>query len=155
MAKSLAYSPENPQMRIEEYPAFLIGRHPSNNSFLASYGQQFVMLAAPPGTGKGVGEVVPNALSYPDSMVINDPKFENWQLTSGFRASAGHRVFRFSPELLETHRWNPLSQISQDPLYRLGEIRTLASVLFVSSNEKNQEWYTKAGNVFTAILLWG
>lgn len=154
MAKSLKYSPENPQKRIEEYPPFLIGRHPTNNSLLASYGQQFVMLAAPPGTGKGVGEVVPNALTYPDSMVINDPKFENWQLTSGFRASAGHKVFRFSPELLETHRWNPLSQISQDPLYRLGEVRTLASVLFVSSNEKNQEWYTKAGNVFTAVLLY-
>ncbi|WP_421556717.1 type IV secretory system conjugative DNA transfer family protein [Pseudomonas kitaguniensis] len=148
------YSPDKLQERIEEYPAFLIGRHPTKDSLLASYGQQFVMLAAPPGTGKGVGEVIPNALTYPDSMVINDPKFENWELTSGFRASAGHKVFRFSPERLETHRWNPLSQISDDPLYRLGEIRTLASVLFVSSNEKNQEWYTKAGNVFTAVLLY-
>lgn len=148
------YSPEKPQQRIEEYPAFLIGKHPKNDTYLASYGQQFVMLAAPPGTGKGVGEVVPNALTYPDSMVINDPKFENWELTSGFRSFAGHKVFRFSPERLETHRWNPLTQISRDPLYRLGEIRTLASVLFVSSNEKNQEWYTKAGNVFTAILLY-
>ena len=154
MSKNLAYSPSNPQKRIEEYPAFLIGKHPTKDAFLASYGQQFVMLAAPPGTGKGVGEVIPNALSYPDSMVINDPKFENWEITSGFRAFAGHKVFRFSPERLETHRWNPLSQISNDPLYRLGEIRTLASVLFVSSNEKNQEWYTKASNVFTAILLY-
>jgi len=151
---SASYSPQNPQQRIEEYPPFLIGRHPIQDTYLASYGQQFIMLAAPPGTGKGVGEVVPNALSYPDSMVINDPKFENWELTSGFRASAGHKVFRFSPERLETHRWNPLSQISKDPLYRLGEIRTMASVLFVSSNEKNQEWYTKASNVFTAILLY-
>jgi type IV secretion system protein VirD4 len=154
MANNLAYSPTNLQERIDQYPPFLVGRHPTRDSYLASYGQQFVMLAAPPGTGKGVGEVIPNALSYPDSMVINDPKFENWELTSGFRASAGHKVFRFSPERLETHRWNPLSQISKDPLYRLGEIRTMASVLFVSSNEKNQEWYTKAGNVFTALLLY-
>lgn len=154
MSKVHAYSPENPQKRIEEYPPILLGKHPKNDTFLASYGQQFVMLAAPPGTGKGVGSVVPNALSYPDSMVINDPKFENWLITSGFRASVGQKVFRFSPELLETHRWNPLTQLSRDPLYRLGEIRTLSSVLFVSSNEKNQEWYTKAGNVFTAILLY-
>lgn len=148
------YSPSRLQERIEEYPAFLIGKHPTRDTYLASYGQQFVMLAAPPGTGKGVGEVIPNALSYPDSMVINDPKFENWEITSGFRAAAGHKVFRFSPERLETHRWNPLLSISKDPLYRLGDIRTLASVLFVSSNEKNQEWYTKAANVFTAILLY-
>ncbi|RMM12788.1 hypothetical protein ALQ84_00850 [Pseudomonas caricapapayae] len=112
-----------------------------------------MMLAAPPGTGKGVGAVIPNLLSYPDSMVVNDPKFENWEITSGFRASAGHKVYRFSPERLETHRWNPLRAINRDPLYRLGEIRTIARVLFVSDNPKNQEWYNKAGNVFTAVLL--
>lgn len=154
MSKARGYSPENKQKRIEEYPAFLLGKHPTKDSFLASYGQQFVMLAAPPGTGKGVGLVIPNCLSYPDSMVVNDPKFENWEITSGFRAAAGHKVFRFSPERLETHRWNPLTPISRDPLYRLGEIRTLSSVLFVSDNPKNQEWYNKAGNVFTAIILY-
>lgn len=153
-AKSKPISPDNPQERIEEHPAFLLGKHPTEDSFLASYGQQFVMLAAPPGTGKGVGAVIPNLLSYPDSMVVNDPKFENWEITSGFRASAGHKVYRFSPERLETHRWNPLSAINRDPLYRLGEIRTIARVLFVSDNPKNQEWYNKAGNVFTAMLLY-
>lgn len=154
MSKSLAYSPSNPQKRIEEHPCLLIGKHPTKNSYLASYGQTFVMLAAPPGTGKGVGVVIPNLLSYPDSMVVNDPKFENWDITSGFRAAAGHKVFRFSPEHLETHRWNPITQLSRDPLYRMGEIRSLASVLYVSDNPKNQEWYNKAANVFTAMLLY-
>lgn len=149
-----AYSPSNPQKRIEEHPAILIGKHPTKNTFLASYGQTFVMLAAPPGSGKGVGVVIPNLLSYPDSVVVNDPKFENWDTTAGFRKAAGHKVFRFSPERLETHRWNPLARLNRDPLYRLGEIRTLASVLFVSDNPKNQEWYNKAANVFSAILLY-
>lgn len=154
MAKRQTFSPENPQKRIEEHPGILLGVNPANGSYLTSYGQQFVMVAAPPGSGKTVSVVTPNLLSYPDSAIINDPKFEGWEDTSGFRAAAGHKVFRFSPELLETHRWNPLSKLNRDPLYRLGEIRTLASVLFVSSNEKNQEWYTKAANVFTAILLY-
>lgn len=149
-----AYSPSKPQERIEQYPALLIGKHPTKDSFLASYGQTFLMLAAPPGSGKGVGIVIPNLLSYPGSVVVNDPKFENWDTTAGFRAAAGHQVFRFSPERLETHRWNPLAQLSRDPLYRLGEIRTMASVLFVSDNPKNQEWYNKAANVFAAIILY-
>ncbi|RYF45661.1 MAG: type IV secretory system conjugative DNA transfer family protein, partial [Cytophagaceae bacterium] len=155
MSKSArAFSPENPQKRIDEHPAILIGKHPTKNTFLATYGQTFVMLAAPPGSGKTVGVVIPNLLSYPDSVVVNDPKFENWNTTAGFRAAAGHKVYRFSPERLETHRWNPLKQISRDPLFRLGQIRTLAGVLFVSENPKNQEWYNKAANVFSAILLY-
>jgi type IV secretion system protein VirD4 len=149
-----AYSLKNPQKRIEQYPALLIGKHPTQDTFLASYGQTFLMLAAPPGSGKGVGIVIPNLLSYPHSIVVNDPKFENWDTTAGFRAAAGHKVFRFSPERLETHRWNPLARLSRDPLYRLGEIRTMSSVLFVSDNPKNQEWYNKAANVFAAILLY-
>lgn len=148
------YSPSNLQKRIDHFPPILIGKHPDNDSYLSSYGQSFVMLAAPPGTGKGVSAVIPNLLQYPDSVVVNDPKFENWDVTAGFRAATGQKVFRFSPELMETHRWNPLSALNRDPLYRLGEIRTLANVLYVSENPKNQEWYSKAGTVFTAILLY-
>ncbi|MFH7359894.1 type IV secretory system conjugative DNA transfer family protein, partial [Pseudomonas syringae pv. tagetis] len=80
----------------------------------------------------GVGAVFTLLLSYHDSMVVIDPKFENWEITSGFRAAAVHKVYRFSPERLETHRWNPLSAINRDPLYRLGEIRTIARLLFFS-----------------------
>lgn len=148
------YSASNPQKRITEYPPLVIGKHPTKNKLLFSYGQTFAMLAAPPGTGKGVGIVVPNCLTYPDSMVINDPKFENWNRTAGFRASAGQKVFRFSPEMMETHRWNPLSAINRDPMFRLGQIRTMASALYVSENPKNQEWYSKAANVFSAVVLY-
>ncbi|MDI5754550.1 type IV secretory system conjugative DNA transfer family protein, partial [Salmonella enterica subsp. enterica serovar Montevideo] len=42
-----------------------------------------------------------------DSVVVNDTKFENFYLTAGFRKACGQKVFRFSPERLETHHWNP------------------------------------------------
>lgn len=152
--QSSPWSAKNPQKRIEKFPPVLIGKHPTDNDFLASYGQTFVMLAAAPGTGKGVGMVIPNALTYPDSMVINDPKFENWHLTAGFRASCGQTVYRFSPEMLETHRWNPLSRLSRDPLFRLGEIRAMARVLFVPDNPKNAGFFGSAASIFTALVLY-
>ncbi|MFH7450735.1 type IV secretory system conjugative DNA transfer family protein, partial [Pseudomonas syringae pv. tagetis] len=62
-AKPQPVSPDNPQARIEEHPAILIGKHSTKDTFLASYGQTFVMLAAPPGSGKTVGVVTPNLLS--------------------------------------------------------------------------------------------
>lgn len=142
------------QKRIEKYPAILMGKDPYSNNFLATYGQTYLMLAAPPGSGKGVGIVVPNLLQYPHSVVVNDCKFENFHLTAGFRSACGQKVKRFSPELLETHHWNPLRVINQDPLYRLGEVRTLASSLYVPDNMKNASWFSKAADVFIAICLY-
>ncbi|RMO70455.1 hypothetical protein ALQ36_200003 [Pseudomonas syringae pv. primulae] len=63
-AKSKPISPSNPQERIEEHPAFLWGKHPTEDSCL---------LAAPPGSGKPIGVVIPNLLRYPDSVVVHDP----------------------------------------------------------------------------------
>lgn len=142
------------QKEITTYPALLMGKDPYSNHFLATYGQTYLMLAAPPGSGKGVGIVVPNLLQYPHSVVVNDCKFENWHLTAGFRRACGQRVLRFSPERLETHHWNPLSVINQDPLERLGEVRTLASSLYVPDNMKNASWFAKARDMFTAIVLY-
>lgn len=41
------YSPSRPQRRITQYPPLLLGKHPRKDAFLATYGQTFVMLAAP------------------------------------------------------------------------------------------------------------
>lgn len=61
--------------------------------YLRFTGQQFVLLAAPARSGKGVGIVVPNLLSYPDSVVVLDIKQENFNLTAGFRRAHGHDVY--------------------------------------------------------------
>ena len=48
------------------------------------------LCVAPPGTGKTAGVVIPTILDCDDvSMIINDPKPELYQLTSGYRASIG------------------------------------------------------------------
>lgn len=60
-------------------------------------GQQFVILAAPTRSGKGVGIVIPNLLEYGESMVVLDIKQENYELTSGWRASQGQEVYLFNP----------------------------------------------------------
>jgi type IV secretion system protein VirD4 len=138
----------------KKYPGILLGKHPTKNIFLTSYGQTFVLLAAPPGSGKGVSFVIPNLLQFPDSVAVTDPKFENWNLTAGFRAYCGHECYRFSPELLETHRWNPLSFISHDELDRFSDIKTMASSFFVSANPENQSWYNNAGKIWAALVMY-
>ena len=60
-----------------------------------------VALCSPPRSGQGVGVVIPNLLSRPDSVVSADIKPEDWHFTSGFRAISGRACFLFSPLLFK------------------------------------------------------
>lgn len=119
-------------------------------------GQQFVILAAPTRSGKGVGIVVPNLLQYDDSVVVLDIKQENFQLTSGWRAEQGHQVYLFNPfaEDWRTHRWNPLSYVSRDPAFRVSDLQTIAAMLYPDTVDDQKFWVSQARNAFLAFALY-
>lgn len=121
--------------------------------YLRFAGQQFVLLAAPARSGKGVGIVVPNLLSYPDSVVVLDIKQENFRLTAGFRRAHGQEVYLFNPfaEDARTHRYNPLSAISNGVL-RVGDILAIGYALYPLGGH-DDFWKDQARNLFLAIVL--
>lgn len=126
------------------------------NRFLHFPGQQFVLLAAPTRSGKGVGFVIPNLLNWPQSCVVLDIKLENFLLTSGFRARHGQKVYLFAPyaEDGQTHRWNPLDGISRDPNQRVGDLLTLAGTLYPANpGDKDAFWADSARNLFLGLAL--
>ena len=133
----------------------IIGKHPTKNVLLKSYGQTFAYLAAEPGGGKGVGAVLPNLIDYADSVVCCDPKGENWMITAGWRELMGHKCYCFQPESFESHRYNPLDYVSRDENFRIGEIKTFSTILYSPRGDsKNANWYGKAGDAFGAIVLY-
>src|SRR5690606_24046952 len=119
-------------------------------------GQQFVILAAPTRSGKGVGVVVPNPLDYRESVVVLDIKQENFDLTSGWRKSIGHEVYLFNPfaEDRRTHRWNPLSYVSADPAFRISDVQAIAAMLYPDGDDKDRFWSSQARNAFVAFSLY-
>jgi len=121
--------------------------------YLRFTGQQFVLLAAPARSGKGVGIVVPNLLSYPDSVIVLDIKQENFNLTAGFRRAHGHDVYLFNPfaEDGRTHRYNPLSAIS-DGVFRVGDILAIGYALYPAGGH-DDFWKDQARNLFLGIVL--
>src|SRR5260363_281505 len=78
---------------------------------------------APSRSGKGVGPVITTLLSYPHSTATNDIKGENFELSCGFRHSAGSLVIRFDPTSVDQKsmdgttpyniaaRWNVLDEL--------------------------------------------
>jgi type IV secretion system protein VirD4 len=140
----------NAQLNLNT-PAIVVGVW--RGRYLRFAGQQFVLLAAPARSGKGVGIVIPNLLSYPDSVVVLDIKRENYALTAGFRRAHGQDVYLFDPFAEDgcTHRYNPLSSIS-DGLFRVGDIFAIGHALYPPGGH-DDFWKDQARNLFLGIVL--
>jgi len=138
----------------ESETGLIVGKH--NGSLLRLGGQQFVILAAPTRSGKGVGIVIPNLLDYRESIVVLDIKQENFDLTSGWRASQGQEVFLFNPfaEDRRTHRWNPLTYVSSDPAFRISDLMSIAAMLYPDGADEQKFWVSQARNAFMAFSLY-
>ncbi|NPT34725.1 type IV secretory system conjugative DNA transfer family protein [Paraburkholderia xenovorans] len=136
---------------VDTPPAIVVGVW--RGRYLRFTGQQFVLLAAPARSGKGVGVVIPNLLSFPDSVVVLDIKQENYAVTAGFRRAHGQDVYLFNPfaEDGRTHRYNPLSAIS-DGLFRVGDILAIGYALYPPGGH-DDFWKDQARNLFLGIVL--
>lgn len=146
----------------------LVGQYKEHgrNEYLCYGGYQFVMLAAPTRSGKGVGIVIPNCLNYSDSLVVLDIKLENFDKTAGFRAKSGQEVYLFAPydecaaerqpgkaAPMRTHRYNPLGYVSEDPVDRIGDIDSIAQAFYNNPNSKDKFFDEQAKDLFRGITL--
>ena len=124
--------------------------------YLEFGGQQFALLAAPTRSGKGVGVVIPNLLSWPESVVVLDVKQENWDLTSGFRHYVGGQdCFLFNPVAADkrTHCWNPLDYVKTDKVFRADSLSVVASLLFPDMPGTDPIWTATPRALFTGIAM--
>lgn len=132
----------------------ILGKHRSKYIMLA--GQQGVVCAAPPRSGKGVGLVIPNMLNWCDSVVIMDIRKEAWRVTSGYRAKHGQEVYLFNPlaEDGKTCRWNTLSYVSADPNLRINDLQKISSFFFPDPVDKDTFWMASCRVLFLGLALY-
>ncbi len=132
----------------------ILGRWGSR--FLILPGQQSVILAAPPRSGKGVGVVIPNALNWAGSLVVTDIKRENWTITAGFRRACGQACYLFDPlaEDGRTARWNCLSYVSAGSAHRINDIQRIADILYAEAPGADPFWVASARSLFLGICLY-
>ena len=77
-------------------------------------GPEHIFLAAPTRSGKGVGIIMPTAITWHNSAFFFDPKQELWIHTSGYRKRVmGQKVMKFEPLCTDGSgaRWNPYTEI--------------------------------------------
>ncbi|CAE6847116.1 hypothetical protein R75461_07297 [Paraburkholderia nemoris] len=135
-------------------PAILIGKY--KGRYLTFPGQQFVMLAAPTRSGKGVAVAIPNLLTFPDSMVVLDLKLENYSYTSGYRRKYGQAIYLWAPFSKDgrTHRWNVFDAVATKAEHeRIDEVESIARKFYPDTGSDGGDWNGAARDLFMGLAL--
>ena len=151
---SWATSAEIGKAGLFKEKGILVGEY--SGKYLMFGGSQHVFVAAPTRSGKGVSLVIPNLLQWPDSCVVLDMKLENWDITSGYRSRYGQRCYLFNPVDTDgrTHRYNPLSYVSDDPGMRIDDLQKIANMLSPDMPGTDPIWTATPRALFLGICLY-
>ena len=146
------------------------GEH-RGRAFLGWAGDGHVLTVAPTRSGKGVGLVIPNLLHYPGSVIVIDPKGENYAVTHRYRSGRlKQRIVCIDPFHVvmdkeeATDSINPLdglvdysrppsTYLKQNPEL-LDEVGMIADSLVVRpADEKDPHWNDKCRTLLKGLIL--
>src|SRR5260370_962425 len=110
----------------------LLGREDA--SLLRFAGEAHLLTVAPTRAGKGVSTVIPNLLDHLGSVLVTDPKGENYAVTHAWRRSHGNVVMAFDPfgvvvDEGERPSYNPVALIDTKRDDALADASLLAAML--------------------------
>ena len=130
----------------------LIGKY--RGRYLWLNGAQHAIAISPTRSGKTTSIAIPVLLSYAQSMMVLDLKGELFKATSGWREAQGHVIRVWAPydDAGNTHRFNPMSLMAgMDPGKRLGELQTMAAILYPDEAGKDPFWTSQSRATFAAF----
>ncbi len=133
----------------------LLGRE--RQRLLRFSGEGHVLTVAPTRAGKGVSAVIPTLLDYPGSVLVTDPKGENYAVTARWRRALGQDVYAFDPfEIAEGQAtYNPLDLIDATSAEAVDDARLLADMLVLPGTREGEQafWNEEARGALTGLIL--
>jgi type IV secretion system protein VirD4 len=133
----------------------LVGRQ--GRELLRVAGEGHVLTVAPTRSGKGISAVIPNLLDYPGSVLVTDPKGENYAVTARWRRALGQPVCAFDPFGIAegAATYNPLDLIDAGTAEAVDDARMLADMLVLPGGREGEQafWNEEARGVLTGLIL--
>jgi type IV secretion system protein VirD4 len=131
-----------------------IGSFP-DGSMLSYSGDGSMVTIAPPGSGKTQCHVVPNLLVWTGPAIVLDVSGDIYEHSAAWRAANVGPVYKFSPLNPEdSHKFNPLTFVRQEPDYIWEDSRLLAELMIVPSGAADPFWENEARTVLTAAIAY-
>ena len=128
-----------------------------DSQLLRFAGEGHVLTVAPTRSGKGVSCVIPNLLDHPGSVLVTDPKGENYAVSARWRREMGQRVHAFDPFDIAggDAAFNPLDLIDAESLEAVDEARMLADMMVLPESRGGEQlfWNEEARAVLTGLIL--
>ncbi len=121
-------------------------------------GDAHILTLAPTGAGKGVSCVIPTLLDYPGSVLVIDPKGENYAVTADYRRSIGHEVVALDPFGIAggTGSFNPMASLDVADSLCADDAAALAEMLVVRDPHASGDtmfWSEEAKALIAGLLL--
>ena len=121
-----------------------------------------LLTLAPTGSGKGVASIIPNLLHCERSIVVVDPKGENYMVTAEHRKRLGQEVVLLDPfgliasmsdEGISSCSLNPLDLLQVNSSSFEDDAQMIAELLMAERSVKSDPfWDASAKGVLTAII---
>ncbi len=118
-------------------------------------GDGSMVTIAPPGSGKTQCNVFPNLLQWQGPAIVLDISGDIYEKTAAWRAANVGPVYRFDPlDPANSHKYNPLTFVRQEPDYIWEDSRLLAEMMIVPSGAADPFWENEARTVLTAAIAY-
>jgi type IV secretion system protein VirD4 len=129
------------------------------NTTLRHDGPEHMLVVAPTRSGKSLSLVVPTLLTWPESVIIYDPKEELHHLTAGWRKTFS-RVVHVHPVSPVSEQWNPFEAIRLSSAYEIADTLLVAEVLLDPDGELErggaaEHFHDLARMFHTGLILYG
>jgi type IV secretion system protein VirD4 len=112
---------------------------------------------APTGSGKGRGVIIPNLVNYGGSVIVIDPKGENYAVTADYQRKQGKRVVKLDPFSLTEgvpDRLNPIDLLADAGTESDCEALELAAAILPEVlDQKHEMWDRAARSLISALIL--
>ncbi len=120
------------------------------------HGDSHLMTIAPTGAGKGIGVIIPNLLRYTGTVIVIDPKGENYQVTARRRREMGQKIVVLDPFHVVTKTsdgLNPLDLFKLPRSIMECDAEMLSSLLSIGHEFSREPYWDDTARAILSALI--